>query len=77
MSNPSTDFKSGGNAEAQATGEQFNEDPTKMFNKGFDLGVANPDIQSDEDITKQGQNVQAGAFGGEGGQDNAYQNIKV
>lgn len=73
----STNFKTGGDATATAEGHQANVDPTKMFNKGFDVGVANPDIQSDEDVTLQGQNVQAGAFGGAGGQDNAYQNLNV
>jgi len=73
----STDFKSGGDATATAEGHQQNVDPTKMFNKGLDFGVANPDIQTDEDITQQGQNVQAGAFGGFGGVDNVAQGTKV
>lgn len=73
----SADFKTGGDATATAEGYQSTEDPTKMFNKGFDVGVANPDIQTDEDITKQGQNVQAGAFGGYGGEDNVYQSTDV
>ncbi|MGC1955622.1 MAG: hypothetical protein WA970_24235 [Gammaproteobacteria bacterium] len=73
----STNFKSGGDATATAEGYQANVDPTKMFNKGLDLGVANPDIQTDEDITLQGQNVQAGAFGGVGGGDNVAQGTKV
>ena len=64
-----TDFKAGGNAEAQAYGYQFNEDPTRLANVAEGLGVANPDIQSDEDVTKQVQNAQAGALGGHGGQD--------
>lgn len=72
-----TDFKAGGNAEAQAQGYQINENPTRLANVGEGLGVANPTIQTDEDITKQGQNVQAGAFGGTGGQDNVYQNLSV
>lgn len=71
------DFKSGGYGEANATGDQSNYDSAKLVNKGFDLGVANPNIQSDEDITKQGQNVAAVAEGGSGGQDNVYQDIKV
>lgn len=72
-----TDFKAGGNAEAQAHGYQFNDDPTRLANVAEGLGVANPDIQSDEDVTKQGQNVQAGALGGHGGQDNVYQTLNV
>ena len=71
------DFKAGGDATAAAAGAQQNVDPTKMFNKGLDLGVANPDIQSDDDLTKQGQNVGAVAEGGGGGQDNVYQGINV
>jgi len=74
---PQVDFKSGGNAEATATGNQTNFDSAELFNQGADLGVANPDIQSDEDVAFQAQNVQAGAFGGHGGQDNVYQNINV
>jgi hypothetical protein len=74
---PNVDFKSGGNAEATANGFQFNDDFTKSVNRGKDVGVALPDIQSDEDLTLQGQNVQAGAFGGDGGNDNVKQNISV
>lgn len=74
---PDVDFKSGGNAEANATGTQSNTDFTKLVNSGIDVGVANPDIQTDEDFTAQGQNVGAGAFGGDGGTDNVYQNISV
>lgn len=74
---PNVDFKSGGEAEAEAYGNQYNDDFTKQVNKGYDLGVANPDIQTDEDFTVQGQNVQAGAFGGHGGNDNVKQNINV
>ena len=74
---PKFDIKSGGNAEATATADQSNFDSSKLFNKGFDLGVANPDIASDEDLTLQGQNVQAGALGGDGGNDNVKQNIAV
>lgn len=73
----SADFKSGGDSTAAAEGFQTNVDPTKMFNTGLDLGVANPDIQTDEDVTLQGQNVQAGAFGGTGGGDNVYRNLNV
>lgn len=71
------DFKSGGYGEANATGHQSNSDSSKLIDKGFDLGVASPGIQSDEDITKQGQNVAAVAEGGSGGQDNVYQNTHV
>ncbi|MGC1953356.1 MAG: hypothetical protein WA970_12480 [Gammaproteobacteria bacterium] len=74
---PNVDFKSGGNAEATATGTQSNTDFTNLINKGIDVGVANPDIQSDEDFTVQGQNVEAGAFGGHGGTDNVNQDISV
>lgn len=74
---PNVDFKSGGNAEATANGLQFNDDFTKAVNRGKDVGVALPDIQSDEDFTAQSQNVQAGAFGGDGGNDNVKQNIEV
>lgn len=74
---PNVDFKSGGNAEATATGLQSNDDFTNLVNRGKDIGVALPDSQSDEDITKQGQNVQAGAFGGAGGNDNVNQSISV
>jgi hypothetical protein len=72
-----TDFKSGGNAEAQAHGYQFNQDPTRLADAAEGVGVANADIQSDEDLTKQAQNVQAGAFGGHGGQDNVAQKLSV
>jgi hypothetical protein len=74
---PNVDFKSGGNAEATATADQSNFDSAKLINKGADLGVALPDVQSDEDLVLQGQNVQAGAFGGDGGNDNVKQNISV
>jgi hypothetical protein len=74
---PNVDFKSGGNAEATATGAQSNDDFTKLVNVGKDVGVALPDIQSDEDVVLQGQNVQAGAFGGDGGNDNVKQTIEV
>lgn len=74
---PNVDFKSGGDATATAEGYQSNYDSTNLFNAGFDLGVANPDIQTDEDVTLQGQNVQAGALGGHGGSDNVHQNINV
>ncbi|MGC1954449.1 MAG: hypothetical protein WA970_18130 [Gammaproteobacteria bacterium] len=74
---PNVDFKSGGNAEATATGFQFNDDFTKLVNRGADLGVALPDAQSDEDVTLQGQNVQAAAIGGDGGNDNVTQTISV
>jgi hypothetical protein len=74
---PNVDFKSGGNAEATATGFQSNDDFTKLVNRGSDLGVALPDIQSDEDLTLQSQNVQAGAFGGDAGNDNVNQTINV
>ena len=49
------DFKSGGNAEATATGFQSNDDFAKLVNVGKDVGVALPDIQTDEDVTLQGQ----------------------
>ncbi|MGF1614783.1 MAG: hypothetical protein ACFCVA_12985 [Gammaproteobacteria bacterium] len=71
------EFKAGGDATATAEGHQSNYDSAKLINKGFDLGVANPDIQTDEDFTAQGQNVQAGAFGGHGGRDNVYQNLST
>lgn len=71
------DFKSGGDAAAAAAGIQENADITRLTNAGFDLGVANPSIQSDEDITAQGQNVGAVAEGGGGGVDNVNQNISV
>ena len=74
---PNVDFKSGGNAEATANGFQFNDDFTKAVNRGEDVGVALPDIQSDEDLVLQGQNVQAAAAGGDGGNDNVIQNISV
>ena len=74
---PNIDIKSGGNAEATANGFQFNEDFTKLVNRGADLGVALPDVQSDEDTTVQAQNVQAAAVGGDGGNDNVTQNISV
>ncbi len=82
MTNPhanfgATNFKSGGDANATATGTQSNFDQTTLENFGQDLGVALPDIQSDEDVTLQGQNVEAGAFGGFGGEDNVTQNINV
>jgi hypothetical protein len=76
MPNP-TSFKSGGDASAAAAGIQSNFDQTALKNAGKDLGVALPDIQTDEDLTLQGQNVQAGAFGGVGGEDNVNQNISV
>lgn len=74
---PNIDFKSGGNAEATANGFQFNDDFTKLVNRGADLGVALPDVQSDEDKTLQAQNVQAAAVGGDGGNDNVKQTINV
>lgn len=74
---PNVDFKSGGNAEATATATQSNTDYTHMVNEGFDVGVANPDIATDNDFTVQGQEVGAGAFGGHGGTDNVNQNINV
>ena len=74
---PNVDFKSGGNAEATANGFRFNDDFTKAVNRGEDVGVALPDIQSDEDLVLQGQNVQAAAAGGDGGNDNVIQNISV
>jgi len=74
---PNVSFKSGGNAEATANGFQFNDDFTKAVNRGKDVGVALPDIQSDEDVVLQGQNVQAAAAGGDGGNDNVIQNINV
>ena len=74
---PNVDFKSGGNAEATATGFQSSDDFSKIVNRGSDLGVALPDVQSDEDFTVQGQNVQAGAFGGDSGNDNVKQDISV
>ncbi len=74
---PNIDFKSGGNAEANATADQSNFDSAKLINKAADLGVSLPDIQSDEDLTFQAQNVQAAAVGGSGGNDNVTQNINV
>jgi len=73
----STNFKSGGDATATATGDQSNFDSAHLTNVGEGFGVANPDIQTDEDITRQAQNVAAGAFGGSGGVDNVSQNINV
>jgi hypothetical protein len=49
----------------------------KLVNVGEDVGVALPDIQTDEDVTLEGQNVQAGAFSGDGGHDNVGQNTYV
>ncbi len=79
MTNPQggANFKSGGDASATATGTQSNFDQATLQNAGQDFGVALPDIQSDEDVTLQGQNVRAGAFGGFGGADNVNQNINV
>lgn len=74
---PNVNFKSGGNAEATANGFQFNDDFTKLVNRGEDIGVALPDIQSDEDVVLQSQNVQAAAIGGDGGNDNVIQTINV
>lgn len=74
---PNVDFKSGGDATATAEGYQANVDLTQLSNAGFTVGVANPNIQSDDDITGQSQNVGAGAFGGHGGTDNVSQNINV
>jgi hypothetical protein len=71
------DFKAGGDATATAEGNQTNFDSAKLIDKGADLGVALPNIQTDEDATFQAQNVQAGAVGGHGGQDNVYQDINV
>lgn len=71
------DFKAGGDATATAEGYQSNVGSATQHNQGYDLGVANPDIQTDEDFTAQAQNVGAGAFGGHGGQDNVYQNTQV
>jgi hypothetical protein len=70
-------FKAGGNAEADAFAAQENFDSAKLANAGKDLGVGNPDAQSDEDFTAQAQNTQAAAAGGQGGQDNVYQDIRV
>ncbi|MGF1612877.1 MAG: hypothetical protein ACFCVA_02925 [Gammaproteobacteria bacterium] len=77
MSYADTQFKAGGNAEASAYAAQENIGSTSIVNRGKDLGIANPDIASDEDFTAQQQNVGAGGFGGHGGQDNVYQNVKV
>jgi hypothetical protein len=77
MSYADANFKSGGNAEANAFAAQENIDPTKIVNKGAELGVANADVASDEDLTAQEQNTQAGAFGGGGGQDNVFTQIDV
>lgn len=74
---PNVNFKAGGDATATATAEQSNYDSARLINAGLDVGVANPDIQTDKDVVVQGQNVQAGAFGGHGGQDNVYQNAAV
>ena len=74
---PNVDFKSGGDGTATAEGYQSNWDSANLVNKGHDVGVALPDVQTDEDITKQGQNVQAAGFGGHGGADNVYQNLNV
>lgn len=73
----SVNFKTGGDAAAVAAGGQLNVDPTRLTNKGLDLGVATPDIQTDEDLTLQGQGVGAVAEGGAGGVDNVKQNIDV
>lgn len=77
MSKFGVDFKSGGDASAIATGSQANVDPSVLVNAAEGQGVANPDIQTDEDFTGQMQNVGAGALGGGGGSDNVYQNINV
>lgn len=77
MSYGGVDFKAGGDATATATGSQANVDPSVFVNAAEGLGVANPDIQSDSDITRQAQNVGAGAVGGSGGVDNVHQNIDV
>ena len=77
MSYPNVEFKPGGDATATAEGSQSNYDSATLVNRGFDLGVANPDIATDEDIVRQGQNVTAGALGGRGGSDNVIQNINV
>ena len=74
---PNVNFKSGGDATATATANQSNFDSAKLINKAADLGVSLPDIQSDEDLVLQGQNVQAGALGGRGGNDNVIQNIEA
>ncbi|MGC1951533.1 MAG: hypothetical protein WA970_02900 [Gammaproteobacteria bacterium] len=66
-----------GTHKAKLTQFFSNDDFTKLVNRGSDLGVALPDIQSDEDLVLQSQNVQAGAFGGDGGSDNVKQNISV
>lgn len=77
MSNGGVDFKAGGDASAAATGSQANIDPSVFVNAAEGLGVANPNIQTDSDLTGQAQNVGAGALGGAGGADNVYQNINV
>lgn len=77
MSNGGIDFKAGGDASAAATGAQTNVDPSVFVNAAEGVGVSNPNIQSDSDITRQAQNVGAGAFGGGGGSDNVYQDIDV
>ncbi|MGF1612430.1 MAG: hypothetical protein ACFCVA_00580 [Gammaproteobacteria bacterium] len=77
MSNGGIDFKAGGDASAAAAGTQANFDSSAFVNAGEGLGVANPNIQSDSDITRQAQNVGAGALGGGGGADNVFQNITV
>lgn len=77
MSYADSDFKSGGNAEADAFATQENFDSAKLINAGKDLGVGNLDVQSDEDLLAQNQNAQAAALGGQGGRDNVYQNIAV
>lgn len=77
MSYGNVDFKSGGNAEANAAAAQENFDAAKIVNVGKDLGVGNLDAQSDEDFLAQAQNAQAAAAGGQGGRDNVQQNISV
>lgn len=71
------DFKSGGDASASASGFQSNYDAAGLVNVAEGTGVANPDIQTDEDLTAQRQNAEAGALGGAGGRDNSYQNLNV
>lgn len=77
MSYGNIDFKSGGNAEANAAAAQENFDSAKLIDAGKDLGVGNLSAQSDEDFLAQAQNVQAAALGGQGGRDNVNQNIIV